>query len=384
MWAGVWLLAAALIAATQYTSRDPDSRLYAGIAARLADEPLRQWIAPEWWGLWETHGPFYEHPAGLFILPAALANLGYPAGQSAYAVNAFYQIAVLILVALIASAVVPRNEARALQWLLQLLPIAFVFRVRANHEYAVLAGILLAVYATERSRTRPWWVIGMMVGFSAVLLVKGVFAFVVPVICALWLFARDGRIRMARHAWATVAMMPLIGVLGAWTYDAAYFQVAGRAFLEEYIGRQLPQDQLITGVSAVWRPAYNLAWYLSRILWYAFPWSIVAGVVVIREVWKGNWRPRMAHQGAWFAIVASAILVVAFSLAHRKADRYIIPVYFIIAAVGAVDGIRRFPWLRRVVDRLDRPWVPPAMYLLLCILRLETGVVWRQFTFWRT
>ncbi len=36
-------------------------------------------------------------------------------------------------------------------WTLQLLPIAFVFRIRANHEYPLLAGVVVAVYGIERS-----------------------------------------------------------------------------------------------------------------------------------------------------------------------------------------------------------------------------------------
>ena len=73
---------------------------------------------------------------------------------------------------------------------MQLLPIAFVFRIRANQEYAVLAGVLFALYACERARTRATWVPGMLAGFLAVLLVKGVFAFMVPLTCVLWLLAR--------------------------------------------------------------------------------------------------------------------------------------------------------------------------------------------------
>lgn len=385
VWGLAWLLTAALIAVAQYSSKDPDSQLYAGIASRLADEPLREWIAPEWWGFWGLTGPFVEHPFGLFVLPAALARLGYPAAQAAYAVNAFYQIAALALAALIAAAVVPRREARALQWLLQLLPIAFVFRIRANHEYAVLAAVLFAVYATERSRARPAWIVGMLAGFCAVLLIKGPFAVVVLLLCALWLLARDGRSRRTWHAWAAIAAMPLVAAAVTWLYEAAYFDVTGRSFLDAYTGRQLPPDQVTAGFSPL-RAGYNAVWYLSRILWYAFPWSILAGIVAVRAVWQGRWTPSgdPARQGAWFAIAATAVLLVAFSLAHRKADRYLLPVYAIIAAVGAVDAIRRFPWLQRGVERLDRPWVPAAFFVVLCAMRIWTLGALRQFTFWRT
>ena len=91
---------------------------------------------------------------------------------------------------MLAVQLVPPREARALGWIVQLMPIAFVFRVRANQEYAVLAGVLLALLATERScadrrgrRSRPS-------AFAWALLVKGVFGFVVPIVCAVWLAAR--------------------------------------------------------------------------------------------------------------------------------------------------------------------------------------------------
>ena len=77
-WALAVVITAVLIAATHYESPDPDSSLHAGIAARVSELPLRQWIAPEWWGLWNSEGPYCEHPAGIFILPAALARLGFP------------------------------------------------------------------------------------------------------------------------------------------------------------------------------------------------------------------------------------------------------------------------------------------------------------------
>jgi hypothetical protein len=90
------------------------------------------------------------------------------------------------------------------------------------------------------------------------------------------------------------------------------------------------------------------------------------------------------RQGAWFALATTIVLLGAFSLAHRKADRYLFEVYFIVAAVGALDAIHRFAWLRRIVERLDRPWVPAAVHVGLVVLRLLTGDMLPEFTFWRT
>src|SRR6187200_3312933 len=123
-WLAAWAVTALLIGVVHYESRDPDSQLYAGISARLVREPMVQWIAPQWWGFWNSEGPYCEHPVGMFVVPALLGRAGYPPLQAAYAVNALYQVASFALVTLIAARLVPRS-AVALGCILQLLPIAF-------------------------------------------------------------------------------------------------------------------------------------------------------------------------------------------------------------------------------------------------------------------
>jgi 4-amino-4-deoxy-L-arabinose transferase-like glycosyltransferase len=397
-WALAVVITAVLVAATHYESPDPDSSLHAGIAARISELPLRQWIAPEWWGLWNAEGPYCEHPAGIFILPAALARLGFPKVQAAYAVNALYQAATFILIPLVAASVVAPRDARALGWILQLVLVAFVYRIRANHEYALLAGLLFAVYSTERARTRPVWTLGMVAGFGAVLLVKGVFAVIVPVACAVWLLARADGVRELRtcwKAWAAVAAMPLVGALMAWGYEAAYVSATGRSFLAVYQSRQLPAAAVTAG-SLVGRTVYSAVWYAGRVFWYPLPFSLFAGIAAYRGMRSGGIWPWGAarhddgrgssprRQGAWFGLATTVLLVAAFSLAHRKADRYLFAAYFVVAAVGALDAIDRIAWLRRVVERLDRPWVPAAVHVGLVVLRLLAGDMLPEFTFWRT
>lgn len=397
-WTTAVVVSAALIGLTHYTTRDPDSKLYAGISARLSQLPVEQWIAPQWWGFWRMEGPYCEHPVGIFLAPAALARLGFPAEQAAYAVNVIYQAASLVLATLVARFLVDPAEARALGWLLQLLPIAFVFRIRANHEYALLAALLLAVYSTERARSSARWTLGMMAGFCGALLVKGVFALMVPLTCGAWLLARSERgTRTWRGgpAWAAVALMPVAGVLLAWGYEATYVRVAGHSFLAVYLARQVPPDTFTAGTPWL-RIPYTAAWYLARIAWYAFPWSLVAAWVAWRGVKEGDaWPPAMrwraratrdwtaARQGAWFALASGLALAAGLSLAYRKADRYLFPVYFLVGAVGAVAAARRYAPLAWLVRRLDRPWVPAAAYLFLFLLALLTAGSLPTITFWR-
>lgn len=220
-----WVLALAAgwaaLAATGYRARDPDSRLYAEIAARQADAPLASWIAPEFPPGWFMSGPFREHPAGLFAPAAAFAALGYPAGQAAYAANALYQVLGIVLLARLAATLVPGVEARALAWLVQLLPIAFTFRIRANHEAAMLLCLLAALYGTERARREPRFGLLVAAGLVGLLLVKGLFAAFGPALCALWLLSRRAaRLEPGvsdRAAWIAVG----VGVLAMLVTAAA-------------------------------------------------------------------------------------------------------------------------------------------------------------------
>ncbi len=401
-WTGVLAASFVLIAITQFRSGDPDSNVYAGLSARLATEPLGRWIAPDWWGQWPFEGPFREHPIGIFILPALAARLGYPAPQAAYAVNGLFQAASILLLQLIAVRLVSRRDARALGWIVQLMPIAFVFRIRANQEYAVLAGILLAVLATERSRERPAWAWITALGFVWALLVKGVFGFVVPVACGLWLAAAgwSDRGTAGRRSfgggvssrpvapWIGLALVLLAAPILTIAYEWAYRRVSGDSFLAFYSGPRLRPDAVAEG--AIDRAGYNIVWYTVRLAWYAFPWSIVAlGVLGARAV--GGRGPqdapggdRRAMRGLLFACAASLVLIVLFSFSDRKADRFIFPAYYFMAAAGGIAAICSSPILARVVNRLDRPWVPAACWIALFLLRLATGSHLPQFTFWRS
>jgi hypothetical protein len=349
----------------------------------------------------------------MFVPGAILGRAGYPPDQAAYAVNGLFQILSFALIAAIASSLIRVRDARALGWILQLLPIAFVFRVRANQEYAVLLGLLLALYSTERSRHHPMWTAGMIAGFGWVLLVKGVFAIIVPLTCGVWLVARSygtgpaegprSTSRVKRLApWLALLAMPLAGLAIAASYESAYTHVTGRSFLEVYRARQVP-DGILTDGSPIGRAVYNLAWYSSRVLWYAFPWSlfVLAGALrwrrtaeLSRRTAELKVRPTAdpvrpaddagGRQGAWFVVVSSALLMLVFSAAHRKAERYIFPVYFFVGAAGAVWAIERSPRFARLVQRFDRPWVPAVIYVGLFLLRLVTAGHLPEFTFWRT
>jgi len=79
IWAGCFVVIATVLVATHFKSNDSDSALYADLSQKISEHPIRQWIAPEWWGLWpkaQLTGLFLENPAGVFIVAAAMSRRG--------------------------------------------------------------------------------------------------------------------------------------------------------------------------------------------------------------------------------------------------------------------------------------------------------------------
>jgi 4-amino-4-deoxy-L-arabinose transferase-like glycosyltransferase len=384
-WALVLAAGWLALAALGYRTRDPDSRLYAEMASRMSEAPAEGWIAPEFPPGWFMSGPFREHPVGLFVPAAALARLGYPGPQAAYALNALYQILTIVLLQRLAATLVPGLEARALGWLVQLIPIAFTFRIRANHEQAVLLCLVAALYGTERARSRPRWALLTVAGLVGLLLVKGALAGFGPALCALWLLARrataPGPERSDRAAWLGLAAGVLaMGATGG-AYEHLYRQATGEPFWSFYLARQLGVAAATGEGTGLAGHLYTLAWYLGRVLWFPFPWSLS----LLAAAWHARRlralpsadgespAPGAALAGGLFAVAAVVLYVGLFSLSDRRADRYIFPAYYAVAAAGGVTALRASDRFRRLAARLDRPWVPAAVWAMTFGVHLFAG-----------
>jgi len=372
-WTTVLLIAAVLLAVSAFASRDPDSTVYAGISARLSTMPLSAWLVPEWWGLWGLEGPFREHPVGIFILPALLGRAGYPAEQAAYAIGAVSSVLAVLLVGWVAAPLVRDHERAAVRWATLLLPIAFTYRIRANQEYPVLVLLLAAVYATERARTSAAWMAGIVAAAVGVFLMKGVFVVFVPIVCALWLLLSGrGDGRPDRSAWVGVGLATVAVVLAAVGYEAVYRSVSGDSFFAYYIAQRLGSN---TGVgseaSSVPGRAWNVPWYLARLIWFAVPGSLVLIGLALRgraTRWRGA-------PGLAFPVGVALVYVIVMSLGANRADRFIFPAYFAIGVGGAVVAMRRWPGVERAARWIAHrePYGTPVLWLLLFLATFLTA-----------
>jgi hypothetical protein len=382
-WAAALAIAWAVLAGVDFRTKDPDSALHVGIVMDLAGKPARDWLAPEWGGRWDREGRYREHPPGLFILSMPLVAIGYPAAQAPLAVNALFQILSLLFLQQIARVFVPRADARAVGWLLQLLPIAFVFRVRANHEQLVLCFYLVALVAVEKSRTRPAWIAVAALAAVATLSVKGFFVALLLVSCAFWLIARPAPTPRARLiAWGGIAAMIVVTLSAAAWFEASYVALTHESFVGPYLAQQMGLAAMQRGdalAAVIGQKVSNLAWYGGRILWFAFPWGLVGLALLIPSV-RRAWRWNAATTRETTLLVGLALLYVAvLSLSDRRADRYAFPSYYMVGLAGSVAALRSAPALRRVSAAMARLYPFDQVVVWLVTFALALPDLWNTF-----
>jgi hypothetical protein len=382
LWLAAVIAAAALLVTTDYTSRDPDSALYAKLAADLAPLPANRWIAPEWGGAWNHQGPFREHPVGILILPVLLIRGGFPPDQSSYVVNMLYQVGVILLIPMVAVVFVKGVEARSLAWLLQLLPVAFVYRIRANQEHATLLCFLAVLYGTHRSREHPAWIALTVAAFCFFVLIKGVFAVIALVGAVLWLMVgADNRNTTGSRRWPWVGLVLMVAAASIMmaSYEVLYRRTTGESFLAFYKATRLGASVQLPDSGIVLHTLVNIVWYVARLLWFAFPWSIAA--LGATWIWlrakadgvAGGAIDRAAERGLMWALLFTGVSIAIWSPAAVRAERFVFAAYYVVGAVGAVASIRRFAGMRQLVNELDRyAWLPTAVWFLTFALNLAS------------
>jgi 4-amino-4-deoxy-L-arabinose transferase-like glycosyltransferase len=379
-WLGVFLVASILLVTVGFESDDPDSALYADLSARLAEGPPSQWIAPQWWGNWEMEGPFREHPAGVFFLPAVLGSMGVPGVQAAYIVGLAAGLASLLLIGYLTSRVTSSSEGRAALVLLQLMPMASIFRIRANHEYPMLVCLLVALVGLDavKSRWRWWWV--APVALTAGLLIKGAFVAIAVFAAVLWILLNPARAAGPVARPLTVMVISALSMItAALVYDQAYLEATGEPFWPRYWERQL--GPLADAANVEHDPTFlaTLWFYLVRMAWHPAPWSAALALAWWR--WRrtaGHWwqsSPEGPRRGLMFCIVFAVVCLVVLSTSSRYAERYAFSAHYAIAAAGSVVALRLWPELAAAMARLDRriPAFPALCWLAFVLIRLALG-----------
>jgi 4-amino-4-deoxy-L-arabinose transferase-like glycosyltransferase len=375
-WLAGFVIIASLLVMARFESVDADSVRYATISAVLSTLPVARWVAPEWWGLSPDNplsGYFLEHPAGLFFIPAALGKLGVPPNQAPYIFGVGAGLAALLLTAQLVGRLSGREAGRAALVLLQIMPVAFVFRIRDNHEYPMLVCLLITLAGLERmqrTRSAAAWV---AVGVTAALLIKGVFVVLVLMAAALWIAINPMRASRRRQIVACVIAVVATAMVAV-AYDYWYAQVTGGPFWRAYWSRQMAPLAVDSPFGQVQDFARHIGFYLVRLLFHPAPWSFALIWVAARRRALAP-GPAESRRGLWFVLAFTAGSVLLLSLASRFAERYAFSASYLIGAAGAAAAYRYWLPVRHGLSRLEARVfaLPVVVWVVLTGLRLGLG-----------
>ncbi len=374
LWVVSFILCVLLPIRADYRTHDPDSTLYAQMSFDLAQRPFSEWAAPEWNDHWERQGLFFEHPPGLLWLGAALIRLGVPEFQALYCINFLCYFLSLLLLSRLAKGW-PSSNTRddteqnldvmvPLFWMLT--PGFCQYVVRGNHEHplalTVVMTMVVLIGATQRGllASAGLWSLALLVA----IFVKGLsgVALVLIYVLLVVLFQRDRRSLL-------VFIIGLLAAVAGWiAFERWYVTQTGVHFLTNYLSVQVSRSVGEFGIMVVFQKLYNLVYYLGRPLWFFAPWLYFILYALYRKV---AFKEPLGNDLRWWSgLVVATVFIVGFSLADRKADRYIFPCYPILA-ISAAWLMAHATWrwceaIRRFIRR-HHAWIEFAMPVFLIV-----------------
>jgi hypothetical protein len=242
---------------------------------------------------------------------------------------------------------------------------------------------LALLYATHRSRTSPAWIGLMVAAFCGLVLLKGAFAMFALVAAVLWLLLVPMPPGGAnRWPWAGLVLTVFVAAVMVAGYEGLYVRATGESFLDFYRSRRLGDSIRMTDVAVVSHALVNVGWYLTRLAWFAAPWSLIAIPAAVgwarskgtRD--KGQGKDLLTERALLWAMLLTAAYIAVLSPALVRAERFIFPTYFVIGAVGAVTAMRNVDAVRRVaVSAEPHSWLPVAVWFGTFVLSLGSRIV---------
>jgi len=335
LFAGVFAACVALTLVTGYELHDPDSRLYAGLSADLAARPVADWVAPEWGGRWSRDGLFREHPPGMLWLGAALARLGLGGFGAVYTVNFICLFLELLLLFRLGRRLGGPLVGAAAIFAWAANPTFIQYLVRGNHEHPLALAVVLTLYALAGTRTGRARLLAWIVALGLAVWVKGVSGLaLLPIAGAYWLvYERRARL------FAEVALGALVVLATLLVFELAYRAHTGESFWQVYLERQVRfslgagsgEAALASGTAGplvtLAHKARNVAYYLARPLWFFFPWVFFVAYALVQRLRHRRVAGETTTLAFGLGLIPAVVFLFGFSLADRKADRYVMPCY---------------------------------------------------------
>ncbi|MEW5851137.1 MAG: glycosyltransferase family 39 protein [Myxococcota bacterium] len=350
--------AVASLSLSGFRFKDDDSILYGHIAAGLVDQPVSSWIEPHWPparprgyqaampGNWKT-GPFEEHMAVFFWLPALVGKMGAGPELAILAANLVYILLILLLIYALVRERYGEPAAHLATWTWVFSQAGLTYLVRGNHEPALAVGVLGAILGMVRLPRHVGWGALMVASVVWCFAMKGVVGLVIfPTLVAWWWCT--GR---SRRGVVAVGVALVVTAVFALLYDAAYQARTGHSFFRAYLS-------IHTGYAAEkeqfhpLKKLVNVGFYAGNALLGFAPWSLALVWLVVRAAREK--RKDLLDDVTRATLLTLAIYIAFLATFDRRSIRYIFSVYPVMAVCCAPLVLQLSARLRGWVEKLWR------------------------------
>lgn len=371
-----FMLNAAAIVTMKYVPGDGDSRFYIFVARQIADSPLLLKISPQWnghQGIPKGHF-IQDHLVGLPFTASLGATIGIDPGHTLMLINLGFLIGSSIFLYQLLRIFSCRRHSWAILCVMIFFPIAFLYRVRANHEPAVLFFSMMALWATALGvRSNILYLIGIPAALFGLCFVKGFMAaFLIPLsmsaLCFLLWQKQALNWRVIVVSWCgSILFALLISGMFCYFYEVWYRLATGKDFFSTYwqlqiVSRSLGSD---SGLTFPLDKIRNVIFYTGCLLWYTFPWS----VFFIVNITKSRSIRTLSTLQSLLLLTGMAWIATA-CISNRITMRYIFPSYFLCGAAFTSYIFDNVPFAKRIIRNVPESNIRNAAILL-----------WGAFTF---
>ncbi|MBF0205462.1 MAG: hypothetical protein HQK53_01100 [Oligoflexia bacterium] len=358
LWTVVLIFASIVLSQTNHTSSSNDSRFYSELVEEYHDKNWKEIIAPKWG---DNYG---ERPdslmrdqfPGQLLLGVAVSKLGVPPKHALHVVQMFFQVATIFLLFQIATFFIGKTDALVLFYGLLLIPTAFSYNIRGNHESGIAFFMVLSLLSGIKlnQNSKRWIFIGIFCAVT-LLLIKGPFAIFSPVLFSLGYFFRTSKqcpsSPTERSLYIlTVVLSVFFVILTALGYEFLYRLATNESMLEEFYRKQFMERafELRSTYPFLIQKLVNLYFYLDCCVTYALPWIIFVPFILFIKKFKFKKIAFLNSKLSWLLILASFLLCFVCSIPNRLAARYVYPAYYLFAAWSILFAYFNLDFLRRL------------------------------------
>lgn len=328
----ILLLIPQFLRLADFEARENDSRLYTHFVKQLSEKPIHKVIGLEWQNMSPYQDPtnlyVRDHLVGQFIPSVILTKLGWDWRYAHYTVNQLYRFFIPWLFFIIFSRFASKQASLLVLASAHLNPMALNYGLRANQEQPLVFALALALWG--------YFNLEKLKGVSALYL-GSAFAFWVKGLAGLSFFPFWGLHSLLNWKSRPKQLIYLIGlafflVLSALFYEQWFSAVTGFPFWEAYckiqvFGRRSTEDVIAFS---------SIGYYLVRTMSYSLPWSIGLLFFFKNKVTRDE-KEMISLLG-----IISVGVVLIFGYFGRRASRYIFPIYYFLAALGALGVSKKW------------------------------------------